>query len=167
MQAIFLPAMAIAFATAPVAGQNMGAGKFDRVRATFKTAMIGLGLLMLALTVLCQISPAFFIGIFTDEIAIISSGAEFLQIVSFNFVASGIVFICSGMFQAIGNTIPSLAASASRLFTFALPAVWMSSQPWFELHHLCYLSVATVLLQAATAWWLLSREMKIKLQDAI
>jgi Na+-driven multidrug efflux pump len=71
------------------------------------------------------------------------------------------------MFQAIGNTIPSLAASASRLFTFALPAVWMSSQPWFELHHLWYLSVATVLLQAATAWWLLSREMKIKLQDAI
>ena len=158
--------MAIAFATAPVAGQNMGAGKFDRVRATFKTAMIGLSVLMLALTVLCQINPAFFVGLFTDETAAISAGAEFLQIVSFNFVASGIVFICSGMFQAIGNTIPSLAASASRLITFALPAVWMSSQPWFELQQLWYVSVATVLLQAATAWWLLTREMNIKLHDA-
>ena len=37
MQGIFLPAMAIAFAAAPVAGQNFGARQPDRVRETFRS----------------------------------------------------------------------------------------------------------------------------------
>ena len=36
MQSIFLPAMAIAFATGPIAGQNFGAKQFTRVRETFR-----------------------------------------------------------------------------------------------------------------------------------
>ena len=36
MQGIFLPVMAIAFAAAPVAGQNFGARHPDRVRETFR-----------------------------------------------------------------------------------------------------------------------------------
>ena len=38
MQAIFLPAMAIAFAAAPIAGQNFGAKHAARVRETFRAA---------------------------------------------------------------------------------------------------------------------------------
>src|SRR5262249_26278109 len=42
MQSIFLPAMAVAFAASPIAGQNFGAGRHDRVRDTFRqTALIG------------------------------------------------------------------------------------------------------------------------------
>ena len=35
MQCMFLPAMAVAFATAPIVGQNYAAGKYPRVRETF------------------------------------------------------------------------------------------------------------------------------------
>lgn len=49
---------------------------------------------------------------------------------------------------------------------FALPAVWLSRQPWFELRHLWYVSVCTVALQAAAAWWMLSLEMKDKLRPS-
>ena len=38
MQSIFLPAMAIAFATGPIAGQNYGAHQYSRVRETFGAA---------------------------------------------------------------------------------------------------------------------------------
>ena len=40
MQAIFLPAMAVAFAVAPIAGQNVGGGHAPRVRETFRVAAI-------------------------------------------------------------------------------------------------------------------------------
>ncbi len=163
MQAVFLPAMAIAFATAPVAGQNMGAGLHQRVRATFRSAALLLSVIMLGLTLFCQVRPAILIAFFTKDPGVIAVGAEFLQIISFNFVASGIVFTCSGMFQAIGNTVPSLVASASRIVTFAVPALWMSGQAWFHLYHLWYLSMATVTLQALVAWWLLGREMDRKM----
>ena len=96
MQAIILPAMAIAFATSPVAAQNVGARLFDRVRGTFRAAA-GLGsVLMLALTLLCQIKPEWLARGFTQDAAVIAVAAEFLRYISWNFVAQGIVFTCSG-----------------------------------------------------------------------
>ena len=38
MQALFLPVMAVAFAVAPVAGQNFGARQYARVRADLPRA---------------------------------------------------------------------------------------------------------------------------------
>ncbi len=165
MQAVFLPAMAIAFATAPVAGQNVGARKPDRVRETFRTSIVILSAIMLLLTLFCQWRPGVLIAFFTDDQAVIDPGAEFLRIISWNFVAMGIVFTCSGMFQALGNTVPALLAGATRLVTFVIPAIWLSRQSWFELHHLWWVSVATMALQAVIVWWLLSGEMRRKLTD--
>jgi Na+-driven multidrug efflux pump len=53
MQAIFLPAMAIAFAAAPFAGQNFGARNMPRVRETFRTAAWLGTAVMVALTLIC------------------------------------------------------------------------------------------------------------------
>jgi putative MATE family efflux protein len=158
MQAIFLPAMAIAFAVAPLAGQNMGGGHATRVRATFRSAVLIGSVIMLLLTLLSQWRPAWLIGAFTAEPAVIAVGAQFLQIISWNFVATGLNFTCSGMFQALGNTLPPLIGSATRLLTFALPALWLAHRPGFELKQLWLLSVATVLLQAAFNLWMLRRE---------
>jgi Na+-driven multidrug efflux pump len=74
------------------------------------------------------------------------------------------VFTCSGMFQAMGNTVPSLLTSGSRVISFVLPALWLSTQPWFEIRHLWYVSVLSVTLQAVLVWFLLGREMKARLQ---
>ncbi len=166
MQAIFLPAMAIAFATAPVAGQNVGAGKPARVRETFRTATTTLSAIMLALTVFCQLRPDLLIAFFTEDPGVVAVGAEFLRIISWNFLATGIIFTCSGMFQAMGNTVPALMASASRLVTFVIPAVWLGGRSWFELRHLWYVSVATVAFQAALSWWMLAAQLRLRFADA-
>lgn len=158
MQAIFLPAMALAFATAPVAGQNVGAGIADRVRETFRAAAWISAVLMLALTLVCQWQPQVLVQPFTNEQPVIDVAVGFLAVISWNFVGSGLIFCCSGMFQALGNTLPALASTATRLLTFALPAIWLSRQPWFRLHHLWWLSVVTLTLQALLSWGLLQRE---------
>jgi len=166
MQAIFLPAMAVAFATAPVAGQNVGAGLHDRVRQTFRTAVLVGGAIMLTLTLFCQVRPDLLVGAFTDDAAVIAVGGGFLRIISWNFVATGFIFTCSSLFQALGNTVPSLLASVTRLATFAIPAVLLSRLPGFELRHLWYLSVTTVALQAGVSWWFLRSEFRRKLRPA-
>lgn len=166
MQAIFLPAMAIAFATAPIAGQNVGAKLHDRVRATFHSAEMISSVLMLALTVMCQWRPEWPVHFFTSDPAVLAVGAEFLRIISFNFIAQGIIFTCSGMFQAMGNTLPSLISSATRLVTFVCPAVWIASRPGFELKQLWLLSVVTVAGQALTSLWLLHRRFRRVLRDS-
>jgi len=163
MQAIFLPIMAIAFAVAPVAGQNVGAGRGERVLATFRSAASIGSVAMFALTLLCQWRPEWFMRPFADNPRAAEVAVDFLRIVSWNFVASGLIFTCSGMFQALGNTRPSLYASASRLPTFALPAIWLSQHPGFEPHRLWLLSVGTTVLQALTVLWLLRRELRRRL----
>ena len=166
MQAIFLPAIAIAFASSPVAGQNVGAGRFDRVRATFRaSAAIG-SVIMLALTLMCQFEPGWFVRGFTQDAGVVAVASEFLRYISWNFVASGIVFTCSGLFQALGNTVPALLSSASRLLTFALPAIWLSRQPGFELHHVWIVSMVSVALQALLSLWLLRRQLQQRLGPA-
>ena len=86
--------------------------------------------------------------------------------VSWNFVASGLVFTCSSLFQALGHTLPSLLSSASRLLTFALPAIWLSTRPGFTLRQVWLLSVATVAAQALFSLWLLRGEMRRRLPHA-
>ncbi|GAB1344881.1 MATE family efflux transporter [Gemmatimonas sp.] len=160
MQSIFLPAMAVAFSAAPLAGQNMGAGKMERVRDTFRwAAIIGSGL-MAVLTLMCQWRPEWFVQGFTEEAAVLAVATEFLRTISWNFVASGLIFTCSGLFQALGNTVPSLISSASRLVTFAGPALILAQRPGFRLRHVWVLSVVTMTLQAAFTLWLLNGEMK-------
>ena len=163
MQALFLPVMAIAFAASPVAGQNFGARHYARVRETFRRAALLSSVLMLAITLLCQWRAEWFIECFTRQADAVAVGATYLRIISWNFVATGLIFTCSGLFQALGNTWPSLLSSASRLLTFVLPAVLLSGLPNFTLTQVWYLSVATVTLQALTSLGLLRREFRRKL----
>jgi putative MATE family efflux protein len=163
MQALFLPVVAVAFAVAPVAGQNFGARHYARVRETFRRAAILSSVLMVVITLICQWHPEVFIYGFTRQADVVAVAAPYLRIISWNFVATGLIFTCSGMFQALGNTWPSLLSSASRLVTFVLPAVLLSRQPHFTLMQVWYLSVATVTLQALTSLTLLARELRRKL----
>jgi Na+-driven multidrug efflux pump len=94
---------------------------------------------------------------------VLAVAATFLHIISWNFVAQGIIFTCSGMFQALGNTLPGLMSSATRLVTFAIPAIWLSTRPGFELKQLWFLSVATVTLQAVTSLFLLRNQFQRRL----
>ena len=152
--------MAVAFSAAPLAGQNMGAGQPQRVRDTFRwAALMGSGLMAL-ITLACQWRPEWLVQGFTNEAAVLMVATDFLRTISWNFVASGLIFTCSGMFQALGNTVPSLISSASRLVTFAVPALWLAQRPGFQLRHVWVLSVITMTVQAGFTLWLLRSELR-------
>jgi putative MATE family efflux protein len=163
MQSLFLPAVAIAFAASPVVGQNFGARQAGRVRETFQWAALMASVVMIVLTILCHISPAALIRPFSPDPTVVAIGAEYLRIISWNFVPSAIVFTSSSIFQGIGNSVPPVVISAIRLMMFAVPALLMSRRPGFELRHVWYLAVATVLVQMALNLWLLQREFRRKL----
>jgi putative MATE family efflux protein len=166
MQMIFLPAMAVAFAAAPVAGQNYGAKQAARVRETFTSAVIACCAILFTMTLLCQWQGEAMIRVFTSDAAVIAVAAQFIHVISWNFFAMGIVFTCSSLFQALGNTWPALLSTGTRLASFALPAIFLSRQPGFQLVHLWYLSVVTVLVQAALSVALLLSQFRQRLAFA-
>jgi Na+-driven multidrug efflux pump len=166
MQMIFLPAMAVAFAAAPIAGQNYGAKQAARVRETFTSAVIACCAIMFSMTLLCQWQGEAMIRFFTQDTEVIAVATQFIHVISWNFFAMGIVFTCSSLFQALGNTWPALVSTGTRLATFAIPAIILSRQPGFQLLHLWYLSVVTVLLQAMLSFGLLRSQFRQRLAFA-
>jgi putative MATE family efflux protein len=163
LHAVALPTMAIAFATGPITGQNYGARNPARVRATFRQCAIISSVVMVVLTVLVHWRPQSLIALFTREPQALSVGVLYLRLISWNFVALGLIYTCSSMFQGLGNTRPSLLSSCTRLLTYVLPAIWLSHQPAFRIDYLWHLSNATVALQAVVSLWMVRRELSRRL----
>jgi putative MATE family efflux protein len=163
MQALFLPVVALAFAVSPVVGQNFGGRRADRVRQSVYSAIAIATAMMLVLALLAYFASGLLILPFSRDPHVIAFGSEYLRIVALNFVAAGIVFTTSSIFQGIGNTWPPLLSSATRLFLFVLPALLVARTPGFEIRHVWYLSVGSQLIQACFNLLLLRRELRRKL----
>jgi putative MATE family efflux protein len=163
MQSIFMPAMAIAFAAGPIAGQNFGGGQSARVRETFVKASLLNSVVMVAVTIFLQWRPELLVAAFSPNAEAQAVGAGFLRIISWNFLAQGFVFTCSGIFQGLGNTRPALLSSAVRLGTFVPIAIWFTTQPDFALEQVWWLSAATVFLQAGVSYMLMQNQFRKQL----
>lgn len=163
MQALFLPVVALAFAVSPVVGQNFGGGFADRVRHSIYAAIGIASVVMGILALVAHFAPTPLIRAFSDDPRVLAIGSEYLRIAALNFVASGIVFSSSSAFQGLGNTLPPLFSSFTRVALFVGLALLLSHRAGFHLRELWYLSVGTQIFQACLSLYLLWRELRKKL----
>ena len=166
VQSAFLPVVALGFAVAPVAGQNFGARKAQRVRDAFKTAASMAAMAMLVIAGGVYLGASQLMRLFSSDPDVLRIGVDYLRIVTLNFVPSGITFVSASMFQAMGNTIPSLVTSFIRIAIGVVPAVILSRRPDFALTWIWWLTVLSTALQMTMNLVLLQREFRIKLVHA-
>jgi putative MATE family efflux protein len=166
IQAFFLPVVALGFAVAPVAGQNYGARLGARVRQTFTSGVALASGIMLAVAAGIQVAPVAVLAPFSSDPEVLRVGEEYLRIVSWTFVASGVIFVSSSMFQALGNTLPALVSSLTRLVLVAAPLLALARHPGFELRWIWYLSAGAVVIQMTMNLLLLRREFARRLRFA-
>jgi Na+-driven multidrug efflux pump len=138
----------------------------ERVKDTFKDAVYMAGGVMVLFAIVCSLFPAQLIGAFTDVPAVVSMGVEYLRIVAWTFPASGVIFVNSSMFQAMGNTIPSLFTSGARILLVAIPIFVLARMPGFRLSWVWYLSLGSVVVQLGLSLALLRREFARRLAFA-
>lgn len=160
---IQMPALAVSLAAGPIVGQNFGAGNHERVRETFVKAALISTVVMVALTILVQLKPGLLLAGFSNDPETMSVALLFLKMISLNMVAQGLIFTCSSMFQGLGNTKPVLWSSTTRVLTYSLPAIFLSTRPGFRIEYVWYLSNAATTLQAVQSLWLLRREFRKRL----
>ena len=165
-QSVFLPVIARGFAVAPVAGQNFAAPQGERVRQAFKAAagMAAGSMLVASIGIFFAAEPL--MRVFTKDAEVIAVGVEYLHIVVLNFVASGVTFVSGSMFQALGNTMPSLVTSGLRLVVAIIPAFFLARVSGFHLTWVWYLSAFAVFLQMVLNLVLLQREFRLKLDGS-
>jgi len=158
VQAGFMPVVALGFSVAPVAGQNFGGRQARRVIETFKSAALMAVVVMIVFAVVCQFVPASMVRVFSADDQVVAIGAEYLRIISWTFVCSGVIFVASSMFQAMGHTLPALTTSFVRIIVVSVPVLLLSRQPGFALRWIWYLSAASIAFQMVLSLLLLRRE---------
>jgi putative MATE family efflux protein len=163
LQAIMMPAMAISFALPAIVGQNFGAGQALRVRQSFRIGMQQMAWVMGLLFILSQLMAHSLMALFSNDPLVLAEGELFMRIISLNCLSVVLVFSCSGVFQGLGNTWPSLASSFLRVFVFILPVLWLSGRSDFSPAMVWYCSAASVLLQGLCSCYLVRWQMRSKL----
>jgi len=163
LQAMMMPAMAISFALPAIVGQNFGAGQAERVRQSFRIGMQQMAWVMGLLFILSQLMAHSLMALFSDDPLVLAEGELFMRIISLNCLSVVLVFSCSGIFQGLGNTWPSLASSFLRVFVFILPVLWLSGRSDFSPAMVWYCSAASVLLQGMCSCYLVRWQLRKKL----
>ena len=162
MQSLILPAVAIGMANAPIVGQNFSAKRAERIRESF-WASCGLGsIVMLLLTVLCQTKALSLVSLFSKQDDVVAVAAGYLRLISLTFLATGLIFACTSVFQGPGNTRPPFLSSVIRLFAFAVPVLLLARR--LTLQEIWIISAASIWVQALANLWFLRREFSIKLR---
>jgi putative MATE family efflux protein len=123
-----LPAMNFSAALATFVGQNIGAGRPDRVRR----GLIATLLMSSAVSLIVMVVVIFFkyqlIGMFTKDPEVIRIGAEYLLIVSSFYLLFTAMFKINGVLRGAGDTIIPMFITLASLWVIRIPFAWLFSR---------------------------------------
>ena len=126
----FLPAMSIGMAIASLTGQNLGAGKVDRVNTIFQWGMLYCLVFTLTASALAYFVPHIILTPFLkeDESAeVLRVGISYLKIVGLAYPFFALTFISNGVINGAGKTIVITILSLFNLWILRVPLAWYLS----------------------------------------
>ncbi|ASB47749.1 MATE family efflux transporter [Alkalitalea saponilacus] len=127
-----MPAMVLASALSAFVGQNLGAGKVERIRkgvwATQKMAWtISLAVMLIVLLWGNQL-----MSLFNDDPEVIRQGREYLIIVCSFYIVFSSMFVLHGTLRGAGDTIIPMIITLISLWIVRIPFAWFLSKHFGE-----------------------------------
>ncbi len=116
-----MPAMNLSMALSTFVGQNLGAGKPERVRRGFFTTMVVSSSISLMLTAAMVLFPGRLIRAFSSDPEVIRIGAQYLLIVSSFYLAFSGMFITGGILRGAGDTFIQMLITLAALWIIRIP----------------------------------------------
>ncbi len=117
----FMPALTVGMAVSALAGQNIGAKKYDRVQEVFKWGIIiGCGTTFIGALMLVTI-PSFLLTLFTRDPVVIAIGVHYLRIVGSSYVILAAMFVSNGVINGAGHTMVTTIVSMVSLWFIRVP----------------------------------------------
>lgn len=123
-QFAFLPAMSVSLAVSALVGQNLGAGKRERVREIVRWSSGLTASITGIISLVAIFAPTWLIRIFTDDPGVLAEGARYLRIVGLNYVPLALMFIITGVLRGAGDTLVSMLISFFTLWVIRVPLAW-------------------------------------------
>jgi len=126
-QLAFLPAQTFGMAISTLSGQNIGARKYHRVTQTFKWGvLLSVGVTLMA-SALALFMPQELLRAFTNDQAVIHTGAVYLRTVGLAYALFAISFACNGVINGAGQTLMTTLFSLISLWVVRVPVAYYLS----------------------------------------
>jgi putative MATE family efflux protein len=122
-----MPAMNIGMAVSSFTGQNLGAGRKDRVRRGLAYG------LAFALGITCILSVVLFlrgnwlISLFSSDPEVIRIGSEYFRIVALAYVAQAVMFVFSGVIRGAGEMVFPMMMTLTAMWIVRIPLAFALS----------------------------------------
>lgn len=127
---IMIAPMALGSAVTSMAGQNIGAVKWDRVSQVVKSGTIVILIATAVLSTFVFFAAEMLIGWFVDDEATIAFGAAYLAIVSYSYLFLGVNFVLNGAVRASGAMFQVLVLNFVSFWVLRFPLVYLFSK-WY------------------------------------
>ncbi|NTV90482.1 MAG: MATE family efflux transporter [Clostridiales bacterium] len=118
---VIMPGISLGAAASALTGQNMGAGKPERVKEIFKSGIILTSLVTLVLSGLMVGIPRIMLSMFVNDEAVLKSGTEYLVIIGSAYIPFAIMFLVNGIINGTGRTMITMAMAMISLWAVRLP----------------------------------------------
>ena len=102
-QLVQQPYNSLGMAVSTFTGQNIGAGKIDRVRKGFRKGMIIMAIFTFVMIPLAQFGGEFIMKLFVNEQDVIALGSQALKITSWFYLFLGSIYVARGMLNGAGD----------------------------------------------------------------
>jgi putative MATE family efflux protein len=116
-----LPAMNFSMALSTFTGQNMGAGKLERIRNGLKSTLIYSGGISVLVTILVIFAGQPLMSMFSRDPEVIRIGWEYLVIVSSFYIVFSVMFTFNGLMRGAGDTLIPMFITVLSLWLIRIP----------------------------------------------
>ncbi|NOX85525.1 MAG: MATE family efflux transporter [Chlorobi bacterium] len=122
-----MPSLNFSAAISTFVGQNIGAGKTDRIRSGLKAT---LKISMIISAVISAVAVVFarpIMSVFTNDAEVINIGMKYLYIVSSFYIVMAAMFSLMGLLRGAGDTLTSMFITMFTLWIVRIPASYFLS----------------------------------------
>ena len=143
-QLVQQPFGSMSMALSTYSGQNMGAGRPDRIRAGFRDSLLATLALSAAMLLLVRLAGEGLVGLFVHERDVILLGGQALKITGLFYAFLGLIYVTRGILNGVGDAVFAFINGAVEitgrvglpllLLRLATPSLWESFERAAGLH---------------------------------
>ena len=124
---VFMPALSMSIAVSALTGQNLGAGRPERVKEVFKWGVVMTSSITLFISLVVVVLSRLILRMFGlgDDARVLEIGVSYLRIVGSCYIFLALMFIANGVINGAGHTMVTMAFSLLSLWLVRVPVAWM------------------------------------------
>ncbi len=120
----FMPLTSFATAVTTFVGQNVGAGKMDRVKNGVRSTMFLAGVVCIVISILVITFSRYLIMAFSNDEEVIRTGVEFLHRLMPPYILLAVLFVINSALRGAGTSFIPLLSTAVSLLIFRVPLAY-------------------------------------------